>query len=205
MRHTHQVGTKPTASFAINRSMCTSACRPRMPSNLLCLTIQLVLQPAKCYTITRMKSTKTLLPLLLSGLATATFMLLPGCSGLSFSEEWTERQELGANTLAGYWSGVWHDERNGSQGRLRCIIRQEISEHYNVSLCIPVLLFYPSVQTTTFQTIERGNLFHFSGIVESGLLWNNEYEYKGKATNDRIYATFQSASRQGTVELQRSP
>ena len=50
---------------------------------------------------------------------------------------------------------------------------------------------------------KRGELWAFSGEENLGLLAGGRHAYRGKATADQLFITYESARDRGTLELER--
>jgi len=128
---------------------------------------------------------------------------LVGCS--SFNRDW-KRATLGpppTDGLAGRWEGFWMSERNGHNGKLRCLITQSNSGPYQARFRAKywkILAFGYTVPLT----VERSNdTFRFEGEANLGRLGGGLYSYSGAVCGTNFHSTYRSKYDFGHFQMQR--
>lgn len=132
-------------------------------------------------------------------------ILLTGCCG--FNREW-KRAATGlppGDALAGRWDGHWMSERNGHNGRLRCIVRPSTNGFYGARFHAK----YWKILTFEYAVPLRAQLSNgvarFEGEADLGRLAGGVYKYNGAVTGTNWQSTYRSRYDHGFFRMNRAP
>jgi hypothetical protein len=140
--------------------------------------------------------------------AVATVALC-GCS--TFNYEWRQAAHKPAptNDITGRWQGQWFSKPSGHRDRMRALITQVDTNHYDVK-------FHAAYKSETFKfiTVYFGytvrmetrpgtNGLAFHGSEDLGALAGGVYTYDGYATATNFFSTYKAKRDRGTFEMKR--
>lgn len=134
-----------------------------------------------------------------------------GCS--TFNYEWRQaaKKPIPTNDISGAWEGRWISRASGHKDKLRALIRQVDTNHYDVK-------FHAAYKSETFRfiTVHFGytvrmetqpstNGVAFHGSEDLGALAGGVYTYEGHANPTNFFSTYRSKHDRGTFEMRRPP
>jgi hypothetical protein len=132
-------------------------------------------------------------------------LLLAGCS--SFNRDWKRAAVVPqlTNDLAGRWEGVWMSDKNGHNGRLRCLISPTDNGVYNARFHAKywkILSFGYAVPVR----VQRSNdVARFIGEADLGKLAGGIYKYAGAVIGTNFHSTYECAIDHGYFRMTRAP
>jgi hypothetical protein len=134
-------------------------------------------------------------------LALLVLILCSGCS--SFNREWRRTPASATDPLEGRWNGHWLSSSNGHKGALRCLISKLEGDTYQCRYRANyrwLLRFEYAVPVTVRR---EGDVYHFSGRADLGLLAGGIYSYEGSISGEVFRATYDSRYDKGIFEMSR--
>jgi hypothetical protein len=140
------------------------------------------------------------LPLFLIGL-----LLLAGCS--SFNCDWKRagQQPPATNQLAGRWQGHWMSDRNGHNGRLRCLLSQTGESAYEARFHAKYWKILSFSYTVPLKVQRSNEVYQFAGEANLGKLAGGVYRYSGKVAGTNFHSTYRSKYDYGYFRMNRVP
>jgi hypothetical protein len=133
------------------------------------------------------------------------------CSCSTFNYEWRRaaRTPIPTDDISGAWEGHWVSRVTGHNDRLRALISQVNTNHYDVK-------FHAAYKSETFKfiTVHFGytvrmetspstNGTAFQGSDDLGALAGGVYTYSGYANATNFFSTYDSKHDHGTFEMHR--
>jgi hypothetical protein len=130
-------------------------------------------------------------------------LLSAGCS--SFHQHWKSavNQPLPHHDMSGSWEGRWVSEKNGHNGRLRCVMSQTGTNLYEARFHAIYWKIFRAAYEVPFEATRAGDRFTFSGESNLGKLAGGVYSYHGAATPSVFEATYRSKYDHGRFEMTR--
>jgi hypothetical protein len=135
--------------------------------------------------------------------AFASLPFLAGCS--SFNREWKTalRQPLPSSDISGPWEGKWISEKNGHNGRLRCVMTHQGDHQYLAHYHAVFWKIFHSTYAVPLEVNATSTNFVFSGESDLGKLSGGVYTYQGSATPEHFSSTYKSKYDHGRFEMNR--
>lgn len=131
-----------------------------------------------------------------------SFTLLSGCS--SFNKDWKKAAASPAPGILGAWEGRWISAMNGHNGKLRCIMTQTGDNHYDARFRAKYKRILSFEYTVPLQVVQEGNSFRFEGSADLGKLAGGLYTYKGAASSNTFFSTYDSKYDHGKFDMRRA-
>ena len=131
--------------------------------------------------------------------------LLTGCCG--FNRDW-KRAGLAPQTtngIAGRWDGFWLSDRNGHNGRLRCLISPSTNDLYTARYHARYWKILTFSYTVPLKVQRSNDLFHFSGEANLGNLVGGVYRYTGSVAGTNFHSSYDSKYDHGYFRMNRVP
>ena len=128
-----------------------------------------------------------------------------GCS--TFNDEWRQaaKQSTPTSDIIGRWEGRWLSHANGHNEKMRCLITQVDTNHYDARFhaaykkWITIYFGY----TVRLETKPGTNGVAFHGQENLGPLAGGVYTYDGHANGTNFFSTYKSKHDNGIFQLQR--
>lgn len=145
-----------------------------------------------------MKSTSSLL--LAFTLFLATFS-----TGCSFSRAWSKasKEPTPTNDITGRWEGKWLSDRNGHNGRLRCVVTHDETGQYQFHYHAVYWKILRAGYQVKLDVQREGDNFILKGNSDLGWLGGGVYDYEGKASPTNFFSTYKSKYDHGTFQMTR--
>lgn len=126
-----------------------------------------------------------------------------GCS--SFEKNWTAAvaEKIDRGNPAGRWEGHWSSDVTGHRGPVRCMVTHAAEGKYQARFRARYAIVLTTEREVELDASQRGGLWHFSGEENLGLLAGGRHAYRGKASANQLFVTYESARDRGTLELER--
>ena len=141
---------------------------------------------------------------LLLGLYTLIIsQLLIGCSSI-YNQKWKRISETAETQegVLGRWEGSWLSAVNAHRGKLRCIISETETAHYDFHYWARWSVFSGTYHVTA--PIQTSNsISSFSGTKNLGKLLGGAFEFSGEIEGDEFEATYSSKLDRGKFSLSR--
>ncbi len=109
-----------------------------------------------------------------------------------------------ADLMEGFWEGEWFEEGGKLGGKLRCRATLQDDGTYLADFdasFAKVLSFKSSV---ALKVSKEPGKWHFEGEKDLGWLSGGLYTYKGYATADEFFSTYDSRSHKGVYRMKRA-
>lgn len=135
--------------------------------------------------------------------ASAALLLVTGCSSFNRDYKSVAARQSAGHDLAGAWDGHWRSDKNGHNGRLRCIMTAQQGNLYTARFrarYLKILAYEYSVPLTVHR---EGTNFTFEGSANLGKLAGGLYTYKGTATLSEFHSTYSCKWDHGKFQLAR--
>ena len=130
-------------------------------------------------------------------------ILATGCCG--FNREWKrasiERQTT--NDLGGRWEGHWMSERNGHNGRLRCIVAPSTNASHKARFHAKYWKIFSFGYAVPLRVESSNGACRFEGEADLGKLAGGVYKYAGQVTGTNWQSTYQSRYDHGYFRMNR--
>jgi hypothetical protein len=136
----------------------------------------------------------------------AALLLLTGCS--SFNRDWKRAAAdlpQPTNGLAGRWDGFWMSDRNGHNGRLRCIITPGGTMSYDARFHAKYWKILTFGYTVPLQAERSNEVFRFQGEADLGKLAGGVYRYEGTVSGTNFHSSYRSRYDYGNFRMNRAP
>jgi hypothetical protein len=139
------------------------------------------------------------------GFCILALLLFTGCCG--FNREWKRvgSESRATDGLAGRWAGHWMSERNGHNGRLRCIVKPATNGVHNARFHAKYWKLLSFGYTAPLRAQISNDVCRFEGEANLGKLAGGVYEYKGTVTRTNWQSTYQSRYDRGYFRMNRVP
>ena len=138
-----------------------------------------------------------------AGLLFGLLLTLSACT-TPFERQWKEPSP--ARTVGrfdGKWEGVWTSQKHkDAGGRLRCILTEQKPNTFHAKFKADWMIF-SSGYSTVFTGKNKGDGVEFTGEQNLGGLFGGIYTFKGNASPQRFFATYDSSYDTGTFEMKR--
>jgi len=138
-------------------------------------------------------------------LACLAALALCGCS--TFNYEWRQAAKKPAptNQITGRWEGHWTSEESGHNDRLRALITQVDTNHYQVRFRADYKkwITFHFAYTVLMQTQAASNEVAFHGSEDLGALAGGIYTYEGHANPINFFSTYKSKYDHGVFRMER--
>ena len=128
-----------------------------------------------------------------------------GCS--TFNNEWRQaaKETTPTGDITGRWEGRWLSDANGHNNKMRCLITQVDTNHYDARFhaaykkWITIYFGY----TVRLETRPGTNGVAFHGQENLGVLAGGVYTYDGHANATNFFSTYKSKHDKGIFQLYR--
>jgi hypothetical protein len=130
-------------------------------------------------------------------------LLLTGCS--TFNYEWRReaKKPTPTNDITGRWEGSWLSDKNGHEGRLRCIITPETNGVFQAKFYATYQKWLHFGYTVPMTVRASTNRVAFDGSVDLGKLAGGVYRYTGYTTPTNFFSTYKCKYDHGTFRMAR--
>ena len=127
-------------------------------------------------------------------------ILLTGCC-CGFNREWKRAavQPVDTNSLAGRWEGLWMSDRNGHNGKLRCLINTNGEARFHARYWKVLTFGY----TLPLQVQRSNDVFRFVGEADLGKLAGGVYRCDGTASGTNFHSAYRSKYDHGYFKMGR--
>ena len=112
-------------------------------------------------------------------------------------------QKVDHNSPTGRWEGHWSSDGSGWRGPVRCIVTKATDGTYDARFRARYATVLATERHIELGSFRRGGLWHFEGEENLGLLAGGRHVYRGKASADQLFLTYESARGRGSLELER--
>ena len=132
-----------------------------------------------------------------------SLVLMAGCCG--FDREWKRMgaQPLGTNGIVGRWDGLWMSERNGHNGRLRCLITPATNESYAARFHAKYWKVLSFSYTVPLKAQRSNEMWRFESEANLGKLAGGVYRYAGTVAGTNFQSSYQSKYDHGYFRMRR--
>lgn len=129
-------------------------------------------------------------------------MTLCGCS--SFNRAWKKAAKSVpvSEPFEGRWEGHWRSDKNGHNGKLRCIITEK-NGIYPAQFRATYMKIFRFSYTVPLEVSRTNDIWYFHSEADLGALAGGVYQYEGMATSNRFYSTYTSKYDHGYFEMSR--
>ena len=139
--------------------------------------------------------------------ALRAFLLVLALAGsactTSFERKWREPGPTAASGFSGKWEGEWISEKHrNAKGRLRCLLQEEAPNRFHAQFKADWMIF-SSGYSTRFTAVRKGKAIEFFGSENLGPLFGGIYRFKGRATERKFVASYDSSYDTGVFEMRR--
>ncbi len=140
------------------------------------------------------------------GLVALLIVVGSGCSTFNYEWRQAKRKPVPSNEITGPWEGRWVSDANGHQGRLRALITQVDTNHYDVKFHAAykkwVTVHFGYTVRMETRAKEEGGV-SFQGRENLGALAGGVYTYEGHANPTNFFSTYDSKYDRGTFQMTR--
>ena len=132
-----------------------------------------------------------------------------GCSAFNYEWRQAARKPTPTNGIAGRWDGTWLSHANGHNDRLRCLVTQVDTNHFDArfhaAYSLPGLkwLKVHFGYTVRMETKAAGDGVTFRGEENLGALAGGVYRYEGNASNTNFFSTYKCKYDHGVFQMHR--
>lgn len=123
-----------------------------------------------------------------------------GCS--SFQRDWEHAGKFSvAPDTPTRWDGRWMSERNGHNGKLRCLLTPQENDIYAARFRARYFKIFSFEYTVPLQMIPMTNGWKFIGSENLSLLAGGVYHYAGTIVGTNFYSTYRASVDHGFFEM----
>ncbi len=138
--------------------------------------------------------------------AVLSMLIFTGCAG--FQKDWKRAAETYPTPrpdILGRWQGTWQSKSSGHTNSLRCLVTRGENDIYFAKFHAKYKKFFTwSFGYTVPLRVERTNgVYQFDGEADLGKLAGGIYRYKGEATAEKFFSTYDSKYDHGTFTMTR--
>jgi hypothetical protein len=105
--------------------------------------------------------------------------------------------------LAGDWEGSWSSTASDMGGKLRCQVRPLEDGTYQADFHAAFAAVLSHDSSVTLRVRKDGRSWHFEGSKDLGWMSGGVYTYKGHATAEEFYSTYDSSFDRGIFRMTR--
>ena len=136
---------------------------------------------------------------------TLGLVLLAGCGG--FGGDWKRAalEPRPMDGIAGRWEGAWHSEKNGHDGRLRCIMAPSTNGAYNAAFHAKYWNIFSFSYAVPLHVQATNTGFRFQGEANLGKMAGGVYHYSGTVSGTNWQSTYKSRYDHGRFQMSRVP
>jgi hypothetical protein len=135
--------------------------------------------------------------------ASAAVVLVTGCSSFNRDYKRVAASLSPSDNLTGAWDGHWRSDKNGHNGRLRCIMTPKGGNIYDARFRARYFKILAYEYNVPLTVQGQGTNFTFEGSANLGKLAGGLYTYKGTATAAQLNSTYSCKWDHGKFELVR--
>jgi hypothetical protein len=128
-------------------------------------------------------------------------LTLSGCS--TFNRDWRAASKLPnpTDTIEGRWEGNWLSDKNGHNGKLRCLMTKLPDGKYEARFHAKYMKIL-SFKTTAFFDVKKTDTnFVFSGDADLGIF--GVYSYDGTVVGEKFQCTYKCSYDHGDFKMSR--
>jgi hypothetical protein len=132
-------------------------------------------------------------------------LVFSGCSAFNYEWRQVARKPTPTEGIAGRWEGHWISRANGHNDKMRCLITQVDTNHYDAKFhaaykkWITVHFGY----TVRLETKAATNGVTFHGSENLGPLAGGVYTYDGHANATNFFSTYKCKYDRGIFQMHR--
>jgi len=108
-----------------------------------------------------------------------------------------------ADLLEGYWEGSWSSRTSDTGEKLRCQVRRQDDGAYQADFDAAFAKVFSHKSSVLLRVRKDGPKWYFEGEKDLGWLSGGVYTYKGHATADEFYSTYDSRFDRGIFRMTR--
>ena len=130
-------------------------------------------------------------------------VLVTGCCG--FNREWDRAvvEPPGTNAVAGRWDGFWMSERNGHNGRLRCLIQPATKGTFSARFHARYWKVLSFGYTVPLAVRCSNEVCRFESEANLGKLAGGVYRYAGTVAGTNFHSSYRSKYDHGYFQMRR--
>lgn len=138
-------------------------------------------------------------------MAIAGFLLVlfgSGC-GTLYNRHWQAASEQPLEGIEGRWEGRWLSDKNGHNGKLRCVVTHVDGNEYEFHYWATFWKIFSAAYRVEFEVVEENDRYIFSGEKNLGWIVGGVYTYEGEATDRNFAATYKCRIDHGAFHMAR--
>ena len=134
-------------------------------------------------------------------------LLAAGCS--TFNRDWKSAAAAtppAPGGIEGAWVGIWLSHSNGHTGKLRAIVKRDMTGAYETRFHATFWKLFSAGYTVTLRVKPDRDVIRLVGHEDLGSYLGcelGEYTYEGRATSTEFKCTYQSEKDRGVFEMTR--